>query len=284
MIKKEVVAFNSPKSPISEVFRALRTNIQFINSRESLKTILVTSTLPGEGKSWVASNLAVTFAQAGKKVLVIDADLRRGRQHVMFGASPTPGLSNYLTAATAGETELNLSDFIQPVKVKNLYIITAGTIDQKTSELLFSMSMKDLLEKLKKIFDIILIDGTPCKLVTDSVILSRIVDSTLVVTAANQTKREELDRVVKNIRSVGGKIDGIVLNKMPITLKDYSAVYSADEGAIGRTKKVEKTSKVDDERMKLKEERKIEHEKVDAEKMNSEKILQQLNEYMKNQE
>lgn len=271
MIKKEVVTFSSPKSPIAEVFRSLRTNMQFVNSTESLKTILITSTLPGEGKSWVASNLAVTFAQAGKKVLIIDADLRRGRQHVIFGASPTPGLSNYLNAATAGDTTLNLSDFIQQIKVKNLYIMTAGSINQKTSEMLFSMNMKEVLEKLKKIFDVIIIDGTPCKLITDSVVLSRIVDSTLIVAAANQTKREELDRVVKNIRNVGGKIDGIVLNKIALTLKEYSATYNA-VGDLDEIHK-EEASGFD-----------FSEDKELLDKMHTEKILQQLNEYMKKQE
>lgn len=272
MIKKEVVAYSMPKSPIAEVFRSLRTNIQFVNARETLKTILVTSTLPGEGKSWVASNLAITFAQAGKKVLIMDADLRRGRQHKIFGATLTPGLSNYLNSATAGETGLNLSDFIQQIKVKNLYIMTAGSINQKTSEMLFSMNMKEVLEKLKKIFDVIIIDGTPCKLITDSVVLSRIVDSTLVVTAANQTKREELDRVVKNIRNVGGKIDAIVLNKIPLTLKEYTESYTANIDPEEHYKE------------EIKQEFDFTEDKELLDKMHTEKILQQLNEYMKKQE
>ena len=91
-MRKELVAELDPKSPISEVFRTLRTNIQFMNTKGKLKSILITSTLPGEGKSWVSSNLAVTFAQAGKKVILIDADMRKGRVYSIFGASPRPGL------------------------------------------------------------------------------------------------------------------------------------------------------------------------------------------------
>ena len=95
-MKKELITFRNPKSPISETFRTLRTNIQFMNVNKRLKSILITSTLPGEGKSWVASNLAVTFAQAGKQVILIDADMRKARQYSIFGVSPRPGLANYL--------------------------------------------------------------------------------------------------------------------------------------------------------------------------------------------
>ena len=107
-MKKELIAHQEPKSPISEIFRTLRTNIQFMNTKNKLKTILVTSTLPGEGKSWVTSNLAVTFAQAGKKVVLIDADMRKGRQYTIFGVSPIPGLSNYLSGIGVKNESFNI--------------------------------------------------------------------------------------------------------------------------------------------------------------------------------
>ena len=103
MIKKELIAHRDPKSPVSETFRTLRTNIQFMNSNKKLETLLVTSTMPGEGKSWVASNLAVTFAQAGKRVILIDADMRKGRQYNIFGVLPSPGSVSY-THLRAHET------------------------------------------------------------------------------------------------------------------------------------------------------------------------------------
>ena len=119
-MKKELIAELDPKSPISEVFRTLRTNIQFMNTKGKLKTILITSTFPGEGKSWVASNLAVTFAQAGKKVVLIDADMRKGRQYSIFGVSPIPGLSNYLSGIGIDENqELDIVDFVQETEVDN---------------------------------------------------------------------------------------------------------------------------------------------------------------------
>ena len=120
-LKKELIAQRDPKSPVSEVFRTLRTNIQFMSTNKKLKTLLITSTFPSEGKSWVASNLAVTFAQAGNKVILIDADMRKGRQYTIFGVSPRPGLSNYLSGIDAeNPDEIDLSRYIQKTEVENL--------------------------------------------------------------------------------------------------------------------------------------------------------------------
>lgn len=226
-MKKELIAHQEPKSPISEIFRTLRTNIQFMNTKNKLKTILVTSTLPGEGKSWVTSNLAVTFAQAGKKVVLIDADMRKGRQYTIFGVSPIPGLSNYLSGIGVKNEEASddLADYIQETDVDNLYIMTAGNIPPNPSELLISPQMVNLLEELKELCDIIIIDGTPNELVTDSLILTRLVDSTIIVTASKQTKKDNLKRVITNIQNVGGKIAGVVLNKVPISAKKYEQSY-----------------------------------------------------------
>lgn len=227
-MRKEVIAHKDPKSPNSEVFRTLRTNIQFMNANKKMKTILVTSTFPGEGKSWVTSNLAVTFAQAGKKVVLIDADMRKGRQYAIFGVSPTPGLSNLLSRVTENENEDKaniIGEYIQETEVENLYVISSGNIPPNPSELLVSTQMITLLDELKKLCDIIIIDGTPCELVTDSVILSRIVDSTVVVTAHKVTKKEALERVLKNIQNVGGNLAGVILNRIPISNKKYEEKY-----------------------------------------------------------
>lgn len=227
-MRKEVVAHKDPKSPISEIFRTLRTNIQFMNTSKKMKTLLVTSTFPGEGKSWVTSNLAVTFAQAGKKVVLIDADMRKGRQYVIFGTSPRPGLSNYLSQVEVDENEEvseDIVDYIQETEVPNLYLMPAGNIPPNPSELLVSPQMIQLLEELKEICDIVIIDGTPCELVTDSIILSRIVDSTIIVTAYKITKKEALERVIKNVQNVGGKLAGVVLNKIPASGKKYKEKY-----------------------------------------------------------
>ena len=227
-MRKELIAQRDPKSPVSETFRTLRTNIQFMNTNNQLKTLLITSTLPGEGKSWVASNLAITFAQAGKKVVLIDADMRKGRQYTIFEVSPRPGLSNYLSGIDSKSEENSIDeiiDYIQETEVKNLYVISAGNIPPNPSELLITPKMVNLLDKLKQVSDIVIIDGTPCELVTDSVILSRLVDTTVIVTAHKQTKKDTLQKIVTNIQNVGGKIAGIVLNKMPVSAKKYEQSY-----------------------------------------------------------
>ncbi|MFR8234021.1 MAG: CpsD/CapB family tyrosine-protein kinase [Clostridia bacterium] len=227
-MRKELIAQRDPKSPVSETFRTLRTNIQFMNTNNKLKTLLITSTLPGEGKSWVASNLAITFAQAGKKVVLIDADMRKGRQYTIFEVSPRPGLSNYLSGIDSNSEENSMDeiiDYIQETEVKNLYVISAGNIPPNPSELLITPKMVNLLDKLKQVSDIVIIDGTPCELVTDSVILSRLVDSTVIVTAHKQTKKDTLQKIVTNIQNVGGKIAGIVLNKIPVSAKKYEQSY-----------------------------------------------------------
>ena len=240
-MKRELIAHRDPKSPVSEVFRTLRTNIQFMNTNNKLKTLLVTSTLPGEGKSWVTANLAVTFAQAGKKVILVDADMRKGRQYTIFEVSPRPGLSNYLSgfdSNTGEEISEDLANYIQETQVPNLYIIPAGNIPPNPSELLISPKMVNLLDRLKELCDLVIIDGTPCELVTDAIILSRIVDSTVIVTAHKQTKKDDLQKIVTNIQNVGGKIAGIVLNKIPVSVRKYeqSYYYGSTSSSMARTK------------------------------------------------
>lgn len=246
-MRKEVIAHQDPKSPISEIFRTLRTNIQFMNTKNKLKTILITSTLPGEGKSWVSSNLAVTFAQTGNKVVLVDADMRQGRQYSIFGASPRPGLSNYLSGIDVSEEIEDSEDiynYIQETDVENLYLIAAGNIPPNPSELLISPQMVNLLEQLKEVFDIVIIDGTPSQLVTDSLILTRLVDSTVVVTASKQTKKEDLKKIINNIQNIGGKISGVVVNKIPISAKKYEQSYyygsKSTRNSKGPAKKVNK--------------------------------------------
>lgn len=227
MLRKELIAHKNPKSPNSEIFRTLRTNIQFMNTNKKLKTLLVTSTFPSEGKSWVTSNLAVTFAQAGKKVILIDADMRKGRQYRIFDIAPKPGLSNYLSETEIddnGNATRNAGEYVQETGVENLYVISAGNVPPNPSELLVSPQMLKLLEDLKEICDLVIIDGTPCELVADSIILSRIVDSCIIVTAHKVTKKDALERVIKNIRNVGGKLAGVVINKVPVA-KGYGQKY-----------------------------------------------------------
>ena len=226
-VRKEIITFREPKSPISEVFRTLRTNIQFMNTKKELKTILITSTAPSEGKSWIATNLAVTFAQADKKVLIIDADMRKGRQFSIFGIPPTPGLSNYLSgiSSTGDDSNPDIRTYAHQTLVDNLYVIPAGNVPPNPSELLITQQMIDAIEKLKKEYDLIIFDGTPTDLVTDAIILARYTDTTIIVSAYKQTKKDSLEKLKRDILNVGGKIAGVVINKMPSTQKEYYSHY-----------------------------------------------------------
>lgn len=224
-MQNELIVHEDPKSPISETFRTLRTNIQFINGKEKLETLLVTSTLPKEGKSFVSANLAITFAQAGKKVILVDADMRKGRQYSIFKLLPKPGLSNYLLDFNEENEEVNISDYIQETRIKDLFVIAAGSIPPNPSELLVSEPMMKLIKKLKENYDIVILDGPPTQLVTDSLILTRVVDSTIIVTASNETKKNNLHKIIDSIQNVGGKISGIVLNKVSVSKKDYKQNY-----------------------------------------------------------
>ena len=306
-IKKELIAQRDPKSPVSEVFRTLRTNIQFMSTNKKLKTLLITSTFPGEGKSWVASNLAVTFAQAGNKVILIDADMRKGRQYTIFGASPRPGLSNYLSGmdVTDGQ-EPDITNYLQKTEIENLLIMVAGNIPPNPSELLVSPQMNKLIEDLKEACDIIIIDGTPCELVTDSVILSRIVDSTVVVTAHKETKKDNLERVIKNIQNVGGHLAGVVVNKMPVSVKKYNEKYYYHESTGASASRMEikekayntlkyndekyKNSQINEEKSKINENQEnlakpsfINNNDSGVEVNKANDILNQINSYLDNE-
>lgn len=235
-MKNELITFVSPKTQISEVFRTLRTNIQFMNVDGKLKSLLVTSTVPGEGKSWVSANLAITFAQAGKRVLIVDADMRKGRQHDLFELKNTKGLSNYLIMTTKESSLDSIGEYIQNTLVDNLYVMTAGMVPPNPSELLTSQKMVDLIKYLEKIFDIVIFDGTPSTIVTDAIILSKFVNTTLIVAGHKITKIDDLNQVKRNITNVGGRIAGVVLNKMP-TIKRKSKNGYYYERAIIATKK-----------------------------------------------
>lgn len=220
-MKKELITHEDPKSPISEVFKTLRTNLQFMKHKGSAISLLVTSTMPGEGKSWIASNLGVAFAQSNKKTVIIDSDMRKGRVHNIFDTKIFPGLSNYLA-----EEDKRVKDYLIKTDIDNyLWVLPAGNVPPNPSELLSSERMIKGLEELKEEFDVIIFDSTPCMLVTDAVIISRIVDSTIIVSSYKKTKIENLKQVQKNIENVGGKIAGVVINKIPVSMKQYKSKY-----------------------------------------------------------
>lgn len=223
--KGELIVQNNGKSVISEAFKTVRTNISFSKVNSDSRTILFTSGNAGEGKSWIASNMAVAYAWSNKNVIIVDADMRKGRQHNIFHVSNENGLSDCLTALKGRDDFETLQTYIKQTNVPKVHIMTIGTMPPNPSELLSSGKMNDFIHMLKCVYDIIIIDGTPCNLVADSIPLSRIVDSTIVVTESRRTKIEDLKNVIKLIKNVGGNIEGVILNKKKVQSKEYGKGY-----------------------------------------------------------
>lgn len=224
----ELVILGNTKSPVSEAFRALRTNLTF---SPNTKTILITSSGMSEGKSYVTANLATAIAKAGKKVIIIDADMRKGRQNKIFELDNKRGLSNYLANCDEGTVDVDeITSYIKTTEIQNLHIMTSGSRPSNPAELLTPGKVQKLLAVLEDIYDIVLIDGTPSNIIADSVAIAKFVDYTLLVTSHKTTKLEEARKVIKNFEQVGGKIKGAVLNKYPLTKEEYSSsYYYADE-------------------------------------------------------
>lgn len=206
----------NPKSPVSEAFRTLRTNIQFSSIDKEIKTIVVTSSGPSEGKSTIVSNLALTIAQSEKKVLLIDCDFRKPRINKILGLSNLKGLTNIFMG------EEKLSDVVhRDESVNNLSILTSGPIPPNPSEILGSKKMVEFLNKVKEEYDIVILDTPPIGLVTDSAVLSTIADGVIFVTAVGQTDIEVGKRSKELLDKVNAKIFGVVLNKIPSKGSSY---------------------------------------------------------------
>lgn len=241
-MQNEIITFTSPKASVSEVFRTLRTNVQFMTASNEHNSILFTSTQAGDGKSWIAANLAITFAQAGKKVILVDTDMRRGRQHNIFELSNNKGLSNYLILSVKDSQDA-LGEYIQRTLIDNLYVITAGIVPPNPSELLTSTKMVNLIKTLEEMADIVIFDSTPSTIVTDALAISRYVGSTLIVASHKKTKMELLKQIKKNIENVGGKVSGVILNKVPLSKREYGKSYYYESSIVASTAKGRKSKK-----------------------------------------
>lgn len=208
MDSNTLIAHSNPKSPISEAYRVLRTNIQFSSADKPLKVIVVTSTGPGEGKTTTIVNLAITFAQSGSRVLLIDADMRKPRIHKVFDFSNQSGLVNILVQRE------DYTKFVHKIDIENLDIVTSGPIPPNPSELLTSNSMRQFIQKIREDYDVIFIDAPPVGSVTDAAILSTIVDGTVLVAASGQVQIDAIKRSKELLEQVNANIVGVVLNKL----------------------------------------------------------------------
>lgn len=220
-MKDELIVFSKPKSNISEDIRTIRTNLKF-TANDDAKVLLVTSSVPGEGKSFISSNLAAAFAQTGEKVLLVDADLRLGRVHKIFNQSAAKGFSNMLISGTSED----LPEYIKKTTIPNLYIVSRGTVPPNPSELLNSSSCKKLVNIFRENFDRVIFDGVPVNGLPDSLVLANLVDRVIIVTTIGYTSIDELNQTKKALEQIDANIAGVVVNKAPTTKRgEYSNYY-----------------------------------------------------------
>lgn len=213
----------------NEEVKKLRTNLKFSQINGDVKAICVTSSLPGEGKSLISANLAAAFAQYDEKVLLVDCDLRKGRQKQMFNipSDKTGGLSNLLINK---HWENEYRNYIKPTKVQNLSLIPTGPYPPNPSELLASEVFGKVIEKLKEEYSMIILDCPPLEGLNDTLVVSSIADTTVLVTKYKQTPIKILEKSKKALDTVGSKIAGVVLNQVEQgTSSYYYGYYSSEE-------------------------------------------------------
>ena len=231
---KKIISINNPKSPISEAYRGIRTSLQFSNLDKKIKTITITSARQGEGKSTILTNLAVSFANLDKKVLILDGDLRNPSVHKMFGVSNIHGVTDILLGNKEFPETVHCTD------IKNLHVLTAGAIPPNPSEMLSSKKMKDFVESLEQYYDYIFIDAPPIGIVTDAGIISTLSDGCIFVVGANETDIEHAKLAKEKLDSVGANILGTILNKLELTGTDnyyYNYYYQQGGSRASKNKK-----------------------------------------------
>jgi succinoglycan biosynthesis transport protein ExoP len=218
------------RAPVAEAYRSLRTNIEFAAVDAPVQTLLVTSAIPGEGKTTTAANVAVVFAQAGRRTLLLDADFRKPGVHRIFDLPNAHGLSSLLRSDAT-----RLDDVAQPTEQENLRVITTGPLPPNPAELLGSLRMRTILDRLAGAADLVVIDSPPLQAVTDAVLLSSIADGTLLVIDAGRTRRGAVRRGREGLAQAGARVLGVALNRLSERSSggyyyDYYGAYGAEPG------------------------------------------------------
>ncbi|GAA0319353.1 CpsD/CapB family tyrosine-protein kinase [Bacillus carboniphilus] len=216
---RSLIAHMNPKSPIAEQYRTMRTNIQFSSVDHTIRSLMVTSSGPSEGKSTTVANLAVVFAQQGKKVLLVDADMRKPTVHYTFRLSNTFGLTNVLTR------QAKVEEVIHESLVENLSLLTSGPIPPNPAELLGSAAMEDLLAELFKQFDLVLFDTPPVLAVTDAQILANQCNGSILVVNSGKTEIDAASKSKELLLNAKGKLLGVVLNNKKEKKGSYYYYY-----------------------------------------------------------
>ncbi|WP_425414696.1 CpsD/CapB family tyrosine-protein kinase [Peribacillus kribbensis] len=204
--QRKLVTQHDPKSPISEQYRTIRTNIQFSSIDEELQTLIVTSAGPGEGKSTTTANMAVVFAQQGKKVLLVDGDLRKPTVHYTFSFTNTFGLTSVLSK------QISFQEAVKTSQIENLDILPSGPLPPNPAELLSSRSMMELLRIAKEQYDIIIFDTPPVLVVTDAQVMSNMCDGVILVVSSGRTEKDAAVKAKELLTAAKAKIVGVVLN------------------------------------------------------------------------
>jgi len=223
--KNEIILNDNPKSSFSESIKSIRANLKFSDLNGNKKVILMTSANPGEGKSFITANLAAAFAKEGKKTLIIDADLRKGRQHRIFQIKNNTNLGYSNMIVNVNKEEFNIVPYINKTNITNLDFINLGTTPPSPTELLSSDNNKILLNLLKEKYDYIFLDCPPVLGLSDTLILSRLSDYNIVVTTNKKTKLENLITVKKAFEKAKTNITGVILNQVEKKHNSYYGYY-----------------------------------------------------------
>ena len=220
--KRPLIVQSDPHNPRAEAFRALRTNLQFVDIANHPRSIVFTSSVPGEGKTTTTANLAITMAAGGARVCLVEGDLRRSRLTEYMGMDGSVGLTNVLI----GQAELG--DVLQKFADTSVYVIGAGSVPPNPSELLGSTAMIDTLRELESRFDTVIIDSPPLLPVTDAAVLSTIAGGTVVVVGVGLVDRDQLTKSLQSLEAVNGRVLGLVVNLLPT--KGADSYYYYREG------------------------------------------------------
>ncbi|MGG7619573.1 CpsD/CapB family tyrosine-protein kinase [Bacillus coreaensis] len=221
--KRKLIVKNDPRSPVSEQYRTIRTNIQFSTVDSDIQTLMITSSGPGEGKSTTTANLATVFAQQGKRVLLVDADMRKPTVHYTFSLTNTFGLTTVLTK------QMDLLDAATELDTSNLFVLPSGPIPPNPSELMGSRAMDEFLELAKREFDLVIFDTPPVLAVTDAQILANRCDGTILVVSSGTTEKENAVKAKELLTAAQSKILGVVLNNKKQDMNQQYYYYGTEK-------------------------------------------------------